>query len=58
VTEVPLTQPVPVDGRNDPPEEAPEVSGKGLEFLIEGIPQDVMIEVPDEVDQALLLRTR
>ena len=39
-------------------EQAAKFGGEGLEVLVERIPQDIVIEVPDEVDQALLLLAR
>ena len=35
---------------------AAEGGGEGLEFLVPGVAQDVLVKVPDQVNEAFLLR--
>src|SRR5262249_61185616 len=48
-------QPPSVDGRHDGPEQLAEVRGKCLELLVPRVGLQVLVEVPDEMHQALLL---
>src|SRR5690348_10426728 len=48
--EMPLTQSVLVNRCDDSPQESTELGGEGLEFFIEGVPDDVTVKVPHEMD--------
>src|SRR5262249_59163197 len=49
-------QPVPVDGLDDPPEQTPELARERLQLLVPRVAPDVLVEVPDQMHEALLLR--
>ena len=53
-----MSQSVSVDGRDDSPQQPAEVGGESFEFLVPGVAPHVMVELPDEMDQALLLCAR
>ena len=46
---------VSVDGRNHWPDEVSKVSDQQLQFFVERLGQQIIVEVTDEVNQALLL---
>src|SRR5262249_40753015 len=56
LTEVPLPQAVEVHGGNDRPQQPAKAASYGLQFLVPGVGQDVLVEVTQQVDQAFLLR--
>jgi hypothetical protein len=51
-------RPVLIDGSDDRPQLAAKSGGKGLEVLIPRIAHNILVEVPEQVDKAFLLRTR
>src|SRR5262249_15764721 len=51
-----LPQAVPVYGFDDLPEQGREAVRQCPELLVEGVPEHIVVEVPQQVDQALLLR--
>src|SRR5262249_11446409 len=55
LVQVPFLQPVLVDGADDGPEQLAEPRSQGLELLVVGVALQVVVDVPDEMDQALLL---
>src|SRR4051794_31816811 len=45
LAEMPAAEPVPVDRVDHQLEQAAEVGGEGLEFLVKGVGQDIVVEV-------------
>src|SRR5262245_36299975 len=50
-----LPQPMLVDRRDDGSEELAELEGQPLKLVVERVMQQGSVQIPDEVDQALLL---
>ena len=58
LAEVLLPQAVLIDGGHDRPQMTAKSGGKGLEVLIPRMAHNILVEVSEQVDEALLLRAR
>jgi len=56
--QVSLSQAILIDRAHNRPQQLTKGGGEGFEVLVPRIGLDIVVEIPDEVDQALLLRTR
>src|SRR5437870_1317971 len=55
LAEMSLPQPILVDRGHNRAQQAAKGGREGLEFLIPGIALDIVVEIPDEMDETLLL---